>query len=288
MIGRLGKRAAALTIATLGPLFLPAKTRDAFNRVRAFCLFIGHGRSGSTLVGSLLDAHPRILIANELNVFKYLDHGKWSREQIFTLLWFRSAWLAWRGSPGGGGYRYRVPGQWQGRHDRVRVMGERTAGVTATRMAKTPEVLERLQSTVRIPIKFINVVRNPFDNIATDCNRSKRLPGDTEAEHLERRAREYFWRWSAVLAVEREFGPESFFRSHHREFLRDPVSRLAKLCEFLGVEADAGYLEACRSVVELEPRRTRDSVRWTSETRRYVEEQMAKVPPLRRYSYDSD
>jgi hypothetical protein len=37
-------------------------------QVRSFCLFIGYPRSGHSLVGSLLDAHPDIAIAHEVNV----------------------------------------------------------------------------------------------------------------------------------------------------------------------------------------------------------------------------
>ena len=47
----------------------------ASSNAQSLCLFVGHGLSGSTLVGSLLDAHPHIAIANELNLLQQLRRG---------------------------------------------------------------------------------------------------------------------------------------------------------------------------------------------------------------------
>ncbi|PSP19753.1 MAG: sulfotransferase family protein [Cyanobacteria bacterium SW_5_48_44] len=43
------------------------KDKKTFQNVDKYCMFIGYPRSGHSLVGSLLDAHPNIIIAHELN-----------------------------------------------------------------------------------------------------------------------------------------------------------------------------------------------------------------------------
>ena len=43
-----------------------------WNDVKHIILFVGHDRSGTTLVGSLLDAHPNIVVANEYDAI-----GEW-------------------------------------------------------------------------------------------------------------------------------------------------------------------------------------------------------------------
>ena len=51
----------------------------AWNSVEYMLFFMGHGRSGTTLLAALLDAHPNIIVAREYNV-----GGKWtalSRDQ---------------------------------------------------------------------------------------------------------------------------------------------------------------------------------------------------------------
>ncbi len=48
-----------------------------------YCMFIGYPRSGHSLIGSLLDAHPNIIISHELNVLKKLYMG-WKEQRIYT------------------------------------------------------------------------------------------------------------------------------------------------------------------------------------------------------------
>lgn len=50
-----------------------------------FVLFIGNPRSGTTLVRSLLNAHPQVLIANEANVLRFVEEGI-SKEDILRRL----------------------------------------------------------------------------------------------------------------------------------------------------------------------------------------------------------
>ena len=46
-----------------------------FEKLQAYCMFIGYPRSGHSLVGSLLDAHPNIIIAHELNALQFVVAG---------------------------------------------------------------------------------------------------------------------------------------------------------------------------------------------------------------------
>src|SRR5258705_7348224 len=91
--------------------------RDLFTGIRTYCMFLGYPRSGHSLVGSLLDAHPDVIIAHELDVLKYV-HAGFSRDQIFYLLLENSKRLAARGR-GYSGYSYQVPRHWQGRVARL-------------------------------------------------------------------------------------------------------------------------------------------------------------------------
>jgi phage terminase large subunit-like protein len=44
--------------------------RNRFHDVGVFCIFIGYPRSGHSLVGSLLNAHPEVIISHELDVLR--------------------------------------------------------------------------------------------------------------------------------------------------------------------------------------------------------------------------
>lgn len=94
-----------------------------FDGVKCMLLFIGFARSGHTLIGSLLDAHPNIVVANEYNVL-----GKWAnfsaenrnKHYLYHQLFLNSYNEARRGDRSSADcypkteYNYLVPNQWQG------------------------------------------------------------------------------------------------------------------------------------------------------------------------------
>ena len=49
--------------------------KEFFSKLETIILFIGYSRSGHSLVGSLLDAHPEILVSHELHLMKHLLSG---------------------------------------------------------------------------------------------------------------------------------------------------------------------------------------------------------------------
>ena len=57
----------------------------SFDSVHTFVLFVGIGRSGTTLLGALLDAHPNAIIANQQCALKYLHPFPFARDRIFRL-----------------------------------------------------------------------------------------------------------------------------------------------------------------------------------------------------------
>ena len=76
----------------------PNLTKDVIDGIKTFVMFIGYPRSGHSIVGSLMDAHPHMVIANEfllLRNWKYFsDRQKESGEanpfyQNKAYLWIR-------------------------------------------------------------------------------------------------------------------------------------------------------------------------------------------------------
>ena len=57
-----------------------------FDETKYFCLFLGWSRSGHSIVGSVLDAHPNIVITHEYDVLKYYKRNKNSKELFMYLL----------------------------------------------------------------------------------------------------------------------------------------------------------------------------------------------------------
>jgi hypothetical protein len=251
---------------------------ESFADLRAYCMFVGYPRSGHSLVGSLLDAHPDVVIAHELDALKYV-HARFGRERIFHLLLDKSEEFTARGRRWNG-YSYEVPRQWQGRRRRLRVIGDKKGGASTMRLRANPELLARLRRTVGVPVKLVHVVRNPFDNISTIVLKTKKRRF-TLAEGVDY----YFELCETVGRTKGATDPADLFELRHEDFVARPRHKLGELCGFLGVDAADDYLDACAGVVFDSPRRTRRELAWPDALVDEVRGRMAAYPFLRGYDY---
>lgn len=252
--------------------------------VEGFIVFVGYPRSGHSLVGALLDAHPEIAVAHELDVLN-LRAGGFDRAQIVTLALENSARLARIGRQWGG-YDYHVPGGWQGRWTRLRLVGDKRGGETSRRLWEQPEILDRFERFIGLPLRVIHVVRDPADNVATMV-RHARLRADSARDDGTRLAQALSHYAALVRANVRFLDGAPAGRAvtlWHEDMVADPRRRLADLARFLGVAADDAYLDACAAVVQPSPRRSRDEVAWSPEHRAALDRIVASAPFLARYA----
>lgn len=268
-----GRKVGSAGRAAIGALRL----RRALADLERFCFFLGYARSGSTLVGALLNAHPEIVIANELDVLRYVEMGT-SRNQIFSLLLQRDRDFAVFGYQWTG-YDYKVPGQFQGTFERLRVMGDKRAGRSTHRLGEHPDLLDALRRTVGVPVRVIHVVRNPYDTITTMAWNSKRTLAPVVARYQRMSA--------AVDAARSCLDPEELLDIRYESFVEHPEEQLSELCRFLGVTTPFEYLRACASLVEPTSSRSRDRLPWSAGERREVESLIGRRPVLAGYEFDS-
>ena len=168
----------------------PNLPSDVINRVEKFVFFIGYQRSGHSIIGSFMDAHPHMIIAHEFMLFtkwkqleeeyRRTDHynSLKTKSLLFSNLYWDShadADHGWRsGQLKNKNYTLTIDSQWQGRYDGyIRVIGDKSGGATTLVYMSSPKNFELyladLKRTVGIPVKVLHVVRNPFDMIATDA-----------------------------------------------------------------------------------------------------------------------
>jgi len=260
----------------VGSAWKARQRRDDLATVRGFLVFVGHPRSGHSLVGALLDAHPRIVVAHELDVLKYLAAG-YHRDQLLTLVLEHSAADAARGRKSWG-YSYAVPGQWQGRYERLEVVGDKRGRMTTARLRDDPGLLARLEERLGVPVRVVQVVRNPYDDVAT---MHRRAGGGAMADHVD----EYFSLATTVDAVTAGLGPDRFHRLRLEDLVDDTPAELAALCRFVGADPGDDYLAACSAIVFGSPHRTRDGAPWSAALRSDVEARMAGHDWLAGYGF---
>jgi hypothetical protein len=258
----------------LSSLWYTSRDRELFSQATTYVLFIGYPRSGHTLVGFLIDAHPEAVIASQTSILRYLRHG-FSPRQAFYCILENSRKVArigreWRP------YSYAVPNQWQGRFDRLRVIGDCTG---LSRVRKNPRLLETIRKRLPgIDLKLIHVIRNPYDNIST----MTRVRDSGLRENID----VYFSMCQVVERIQEQVGPGMIYSLRHEDLIADPKATLQGLCGFLGLSAEPSYYDDCAGIIFKSPRKTRKNMPWTPELIAAVQERANKFPFLAGYSYD--
>jgi len=239
-----------------------------FDNLRAFLLFVGNPRSGTTLVRSLVNASPEALLSVEMNVLQFLhedfktvvgriieNHENFSRNPVWT------------------GYDYSVPAAAKSSAEKIRVVGDKRAAATAKAINSDPALLQRLAEWCPLPIRWIHCVRNPYDRIARGII-ARNLPEDALV-------RDWLTNERGALQVAEFSGPHSFHRIYLEDLIAEPVRELHTLAEFL--ELDPGWIEACRSIIFEQPNPMRLQVQWTPKLLAEVEAGIEEFPHLHRY-----
>lgn len=262
-----------------------------FEGVEVFCAFIGYSRSGHSIVAAVLDAHPNAVIAHEQGAVQYV-HARFDRDRLFALLLRNTQTIGHTKGHSGrrrGGYTYDVPGQWQGRFERVRVIGDKHGEDTTCRLDADPALMDRLQRTAGVPVRYVHVIRNPFDNIATMARRRAQRRGRTSADAIDLTAAtdRYFFLCDANVRIKARLDDAAVYDLRHEQFVREPAAELRALCHWLGLDPRPDYIEAAAGIVFDAPHRSRDLVEWPPVLRERIERGIDAVPFLTGYSFAS-
>lgn len=252
------------------------RIKEQFDEVQTYVMFIGQPRSGTSLLGSILNAHPDICVAQELNALRYLGRG-YNREQLFWLLLRRDSDFA-RSGRNWTGYNYSVEGQWQGRTRQLRVIGDKKAGKSSDQLRRRPGLLDKLIRTVRVPLRIIHVVRDPF-NVITTVHRKVGITLEKSAENYFRRC-EINWQ-----LMQRHGHMIQTFRLE--DLIVSPRQHLDELCRFLDVEAPRDYIDACVSLLFEKPRQSKSDCDWPPSLIAHVSRRIEDFPFLAGYAYET-
>lgn len=256
------------------------ESRDpvVFDAVETCVVFLGHVKSGGSLLGALLDAHAEAVMADEVDILRYVEAG-FRRDQIFHLLAkgarresLKGRVTARRLEP----YSLAVPDQWQGAYRTVKVIGESRAGPTTRRLGNDLALLGRLRDLMQgTDLRFIHVVRSPYDPIGAMVARS----GKT----LEKAVAEYEQRCDVLSQLRRNMDPEELHTVNYEDLIHYPAHRLADACRFVGLDPSPDYLTACAGIVNADRQPERDAVSWSDDVMERLDHLIARTDFLNRY-----
>lgn len=256
---------------------------NKFRHVHTLLVFLGYPRSGSSILGSILDAHKNILIAHELNILNYIKKG-YTYKQLFFLL-ARNSRLFTRNGRISSGYIGLIEGQFNGKAKPCLVIGDKKAGATSGMLEGNPEV-EQMLLDFYSDVKFIHIVRNPFDMIATQAYKGNEKKLMVTDEDLT----------SSILFCEARFrtidklikkGGMNIFTVNYESLISEPERIIASILTWLGVDVYDGYINACKAHLFQTPHQSRHEVSWTDEQINKVNTIISRYYFLMEYSFEN-
>ena len=293
-----------------GPLPQPV-----IDGVKYFVYFVGRSHSGHSIIGSMLDGHPHMIVAHEAKIFIQLKDNPerfTSKAAVFNELWGNS----YNSCHSGGlrssssrdvknkGYTLQVKGLYQGSYvSHVDVIGDKSGGHTAALLSHNPlewdKVIKQLKSLINIPFKIIYVIRNPFDNIASallyksksyhmsSVRRSNETFDIGRDKELTNQINRHFAVHKGIMNAKQQYNLD-LLEVHVKDLVEHPDSTIMKLCDFLGVSCSDTYIQSCSDTLFKTESKTRYRVEWTKDLISKVENYILKYDNLLRYrSFDS-
>ncbi|MFK5982014.1 MAG: sulfotransferase [Flavobacteriaceae bacterium] len=260
--------------------------KNDFASVKKYIFFIGYPRSGHSLIGSLLDAHPEMVISNELNSLHFFQKN-YFRHQIFYFILKNSKNHANAGRSNSD-YNYIVPEQWQGSYTNIEYIGDKKGGKSSAILGENNylDLLNKIEKISRAKLKIIHVIRNPFDNVSTMIMRQVNKNGEQLSEELVEKKIALYLSKAKTNSKIKSAKPNEVCDVHLENFISNPKEELQRICSFLEIDVTDKYIRDCVSIVWNKPNPSRFTMPlWTSERLENFYNSIQKYDFLKKYKY---
>ncbi|MGB7405110.1 MAG: hypothetical protein WA906_05430 [Pacificimonas sp.] len=284
---------------------VPAAIRvhKSFRDAPVFAQFVGFPRSGHSLVGALIDAHPDAAISHELDVMGLfhkgvpmpLIHGLIAK----TVEDFADAGRYWNG------FSYTVSGAHESIPTRPFVIGDKKGDGTVRHCAARPDLLQKVSMRLGNRARWILVTRNPFDNIATmslrkgrdydrlrietddgqfwTAVRTAQADGRIAAEVLDDIIDDYADLCRAANGMQAQISAAQWHQVVYEDFTTSVRFECQRLLAFLGLTSAKAYLSAANNLVRPAGVPSRDRIEWRKDQVQRVENLIAEISFLSPY-----
>ena len=239
-------------------------------------------RSGHTFVASILNAHPNVICSNQQFILPKMDLNKILKSIVagtHRTQWNSNAYVE------------------TGRKQDIYLVGDKTGHRTVEHLLSIPEDLEKFKKIIPWPIKWIHIVRNPYDNLATWTKKNhesrKKIPqgygyGDIERITQEMEFKNVFQKYKALNNKIKELKQtenENVLSMNHEKVIRFIDRSLDELCAFLEIEKDDDWRARVIRAKWLKPRITRRNIKWTPDMRAKTAKLIRKYPWFNGYAF---
>ncbi|KAI6661783.1 hypothetical protein LOD99_9850 [Oopsacas minuta] len=286
---------------------------SSVNKIKNFIVFLGYPRSGASIVGALLDGHPNVVISNEFNpVIRWIKsqsgkEPKFNRFELFRNI-KNAAWAAINTEDGTRSkfrtnkyYSLYVPGLYQGEYkDYIQIIGDKQDNLLVDYdegddgSKNFIQMLERFKDFVGYQVKFIHIVRNPFDNIATvllynisSRNQMIKFGGIiNQPEILLSFVKEQFVMYEKIQRYMKYFG-ERLLTLNHEDLISEPTLFIKRMCNHMEIYCGKYYLKIASNSVFSDATKSRHSVEWDQHAITMIESAIQNYTFLNRYTFEN-
>ena len=246
--------------------------QQSFCDFKSFCLIIGNSRSGSTILGSIVDAHPNAIVANETMASQVFWRGLSKSDILGEIIENSSA--NFKSGRQSEEYQYQI-GAAPGSKSAVSVYGDKIWNPATLLLHGDYDLISGLERTLEAKVVLIASIRNPFDTIATMHKRSK--------APIEDRIRWFFMHCDALAAIEAKMTKSSFLISYHEQLIDCPDEEISRISRALMLPLDHQHLKNVDRLLYRRPSNSRSSIEWTMAEVDEILERMQRFPFLSVY-----
>jgi len=235
--------------------------------MKYFLSFMGYPRSGHTLVAAILNANPNCMVSNQLNIF---NSDKVDMNYIRSYSLITGTWKSSTQIP-------HVPKQ------EITVIGDKTGHRTVVTLKDNPQRLGFIKSQVSVPIKWIHVVRNPFDNLATWAKLNHKNNSKISVKaHLDNVIEKYIELNETIVRLKKS---EDVLTVRHEYVITRMHNTLEEMANFLEISFDPIWRDNVRNTVWKKPRLTRRTIPWTQKQKGTVHNIINQYEWLKGYDF---
>ena len=282
--------------------------QSVIDGIKTFIFFVGHPCSGHSIVGSLIDSHPHMVVSHEYTLFQKLSTGVLAptKPDIFNKLWKESQAVAGKHGARGldeKGYTLYVDGLYEGKYvDYIDVIGDKRGDRVIEMFMDHPNnwsKVYRILSSLNVTLKVIHVIRNPYDNIATlaffvKTSRTRTFGSVKQSNksytfssnHILKWTKFYFRHHEGIVNAKKKYNLD-IIEVHNKDLVSDPRGTLVRLCDQLGVTCSDDYLEKCSKKIFKTESKTRCLINWTGKQLELIQQNIKKYSCLKDYTFDS-
>lgn len=243
-------------------------------------MFFGYQRSGHSFVSSLIDAHRDAVVSDEFHVLMKFKKWGWDKDKLFQGILKNS--LRKTVENRARKFQYLRENEYQGTYkDNLKLIGDKKGGKTSIFLTKNPDLLTKFQNEIDLPIKFIHVIRNPFDMITTTKFRLEKKDNRKKSLNSIISSFEIMFRKANKI---RKYNID-FIDVYHENVIKKPDSEIKRMLDFLDLEIYEGFIPNCKKIIYDNPNKSRYNINWTDNQIKRVNDLIQQYDFLNGYSY---